>query len=168
VAYNANATYAKGALIHDSAGTASASSTFFQARRDITTAMGQWAPLSDGNAWQRVGQMFGVHVGEEAGRQGNACFRYGVGSRGNVAASTFNSDLPGALSGYGFQWGVGGAVAANFASFFVSPAGNDYRPGPGSPLLGRVPAGQATVPIDLAGTARRNDGMGAAGAYEAG
>jgi hypothetical protein len=46
-------------------------------------------------------------------------------------------------------------------------AGNgDYHLQASSPLLNMIPSGYAVLPYDLDGVARRNDGTGAAGAYE--
>lgn len=44
--------------------------------------------------------------------------------------------------------------------------GGDYRLRSGSPAISLIPAGQAVLPFDLDGYPRRNDGVGAAGAYE--
>lgn len=44
--------------------------------------------------------------------------------------------------------------------------GGDYRLLSGSPAISLIPAGRAVLPVDLDGYQRRNDGVGAAGAYE--
>lgn len=44
--------------------------------------------------------------------------------------------------------------------------GGDYQLLSGSPAISLIPAGRAVLPLDIDGYPRRNDGVGAAGAYE--
>lgn len=68
---------------------------------------------------------------------------------------------------------TGGAVAftncasLNYQSSGCSGAANgNYLPTVSSPLLNLIPAGAAVLAWDITGVARRNDGTGAAGAFE--
>lgn len=67
--------------------------------------------------------------------------------------------------------GVAGTMA-QFTNYTVTPAagnviGGDYRPTSGATYIkNRVPVGLAVLSKDISGSARRNDGTGAAGAYE--
>lgn len=44
--------------------------------------------------------------------------------------------------------------------------GGDYQLLSGSPAISLIPSGRAVLPVDIDGYPRRNDGVGAAGAYE--
>ncbi len=104
-------------------------------------------------------------------RIGNWPVRYGAGTAGNIIGSspfygeflglyTLNTTLPGTLGGYDFHY-------TNNASYTGTAAGNgDYHPTDLSPSLNLVSSGSALLPYDIEGTARKNDGTGAAGAYE--
>ncbi|WP_310496828.1 hypothetical protein [Sandarakinorhabdus sp.] len=164
--YVATNSYGQGALVHDSAGAATSTSSFFQAIRQVNANASDWAPLRDASAWLSIGQVFGQAYGQQPRRQGNARFRYHIGSKGNVAATTYNGAVPGVNSGYGFAWSADGTVQTSFDAFFSNRAGDNYRPSGNSPLLNRVQAGQACMPFDLSGNARLDNGSGAAGAYE--
>lgn len=123
------------------------------------------------------------------GRTGTWRYRYGVGSLGNVvvtgdaqsgAASAPNPDGAGGNGNWtGEYWEPGSVLVAGEANVvFVDnragsagAGGGDYRlaeSGGGHAARGRVPAGRAVLKFDLAGLPRRNDGTGAAGAYERG
>jgi hypothetical protein len=64
------------------------------------------------------------------------------------------------------------AVLALFPSYTAAPAGvpalgGNYKPVAGATILrNRVPTGLAALKFDIAGVSRKNDGTGAAGAYE--
>jgi len=165
-------TYGQGALVHDSFGTATASSNFYQALRMISPTIQSYASLGDSTAWKSLGKIARSSFGVQAERQGNSILRYHVGCRGNVTASTGNGNRPpGRFSWLGFAWGPDESFnltneIAFFETFYISRAGNDYRPNPAGPLANRVQAGMGCLPFDLAGVTRRNFGGGAAGAYE--
>lgn len=82
---------------------------------------------------------------------------FGVGSKAPVS-NTPPGDDPKFVS---FQ-GTTGTTASPVAG----AGGGDYHVQAGSPYVGMVPAGARWLNFDLDGTARKNDGAGACGAYE--
>ena len=99
-------------------------------------------------------------------RQGNASNRYHVNCYGNVTTGTFDfTTVTGPATPLGYKWGPEEQTDATYANFYTT-AGSNYDPKITGPLVNRIPAGRAFSPIDLLGRARRNDGTGAAGAYE--
>lgn len=68
-----------------------------------------------------------------------------------------------------------GMRPVNYQQFVAHRAWNGITPGAGegdyqllsgSPAISLIPAGRAVLPVDIEGYPRRNDGVGAAGAYE--
>lgn len=168
VSWQDNRSYPQGQIVHNTIGAATADSVFYQALRPVPAGISRY----DVRYWLRAGTQFNVAYGARPDRQGSARFRYQVGCRGNVAASSYNSTtanpaLPGVTSGYGYAWAPDSSCGASYGSFYIDRLNNDYRPNPLGPLMNRVPAGLACLPFDLAGVPRRTDGRGAAGAYEA-
>lgn len=134
--------------------------------------------------------------GAGAGSVGNWSFMYSVGNSGNVslfgAVGRNVTDLPhndNNDSPYmGMAWlpsseynltrpGIGFTqtqIIAAFTNYTVLPnttisSGGNYLPIAGTVgnyFKNRVPSGMAVLRFDIAGIARRNDGTGAAGAYE--
>lgn len=113
--------------------------------------------------------------GPDGARTGNWEVHHGVGQQGNMyenLAANKNAPNPGPTSWNGMYHGRGVKVAgtADFVSDLSLSGGNtgggNYRIGASSEARNRVPAGFAVLPFDLDGKARRNDGTGAAGAYE--
>lgn len=115
------------------------------------------------------------------GRTGNWRYRYGVGNLGVVAVTgDATAGLGAAADPSGGNWSgeylePGSTWAAGEANVgFVDnkagtagAGGGDYRlSGAGNAAFGRVPAGLSVLRFDLGGGARRQDGTGAAGAYE--
>lgn len=119
-------------------------------------------------------------VSTVSGRVGNHELLYTVGGRGNVCVngSTGGSRAPGVpeASGnwLGEYWEAGSlpaGAAVGFAQMRAGGAaaagGGDYHlTGEENAAYARVPAGLAGLRFALDGAARRNDGTGAAGAYE--
>jgi hypothetical protein len=119
------------------------------------------------------------------GRTGSWRYRYGVG---NVGVVTVTGDAQGALASAANESGTGtngnwtgeyvesGSVvvageakvtfADNKAGTGGAGVGSYALTGASNAAYGRVPAGRAVLRYDLAGVPRRNDGTGAAGAYE--
>jgi hypothetical protein len=109
-------------------------------------------------------------------RTGNWEPVHGVGIRNNLysnpSASGGSPPYYNSTSWNGSYAGV--SVKINLPPAFVNNQGfgggdggnGDYRPTAASAALNLVPTGLAALPFDLSGTPRRNDGTGAAGAYE--
>jgi hypothetical protein len=114
--------------------------------------------------------------GPDGARTGNWEPHHGVGQAGNVyehpAANGPTAPYTGPNSWNGMFLGRGVKVAgtAGFVNDLslggANTGGGNYRIGASSDARNRVPSGMATLPFDLDGNARRNDGTGAAGAYE--
>lgn len=115
------------------------------------------------------------------GRTGNWRYRYGVGAAGNVVvtgdaegglattADPSGNNWSGEFLEPGSTWAAGEAnvTYTNNASGSTGAGLGDYSlTGPANAAYARVPADKAVLKYDLAGTARLNDGTGAAGAYE--
>ncbi len=119
---------------------------------------------------------------ENAARICNWVDSHGVGFIGRVANEAADSTTaPSSVSWLGEYFGLTGSSTANNEGYGKSVAfttnasasGTDaggglytITGGTGSPAYGRVPSGLAGLPFDLAGTTRKNDGTGCAGAYE--
>lgn len=126
------------------------------------------------------------------GGTGNWSYTYSVGNVGNVslfgdvsvAAGTapHNDNTPAPYLGASWlpssepNLGTTLTVAnvmAQFTNYTVTPAagnaiGGNYKPVTGATYIkNRVPAGFAVLSKDISGAVRKNDGTGAAGAYEA-
>lgn len=113
------------------------------------------------------------------GRVGNWQGRYGVGFEGNAIVNGDSSGA-GVVDASGGNWlgefwptGNGLKVGASNVTFTDNKAGTAGAGGGTYTLTGgsnaaysRVVAGRAGLAFDLAGASRRNDGSGAAGAYE--
>lgn len=109
-------------------------------------------------------------------RFGNMSYRYAVSCFGVVVTNgaSGGGSTPSYSSWLGETMGRGGITnaAVTFANpqqlgFGTSLGGGDYHlTGETNDAYGRVPAGLASLPFDLGGAARRNDGSGAAGCYE--
>jgi hypothetical protein len=107
------------------------------------------------------------------GNVGNAAITYNVDCEGNVMSLNRPVTIDG--SEY-FRRAIDPLSAVNVGAipYADNKAGTsgaagfgDYRlTGPSNPAYGRVAAGRAYRKFDLAGVARKNDGTGAAGAYE--
>lgn len=172
VIWSASASYYVGQIVWDGPVSPNINSSYFNAVRDVPAD--STVSLTDTMYWMPLGKVYRRTYGAQPKRQGNAAMRYHVGCRGNVACLTYNSTtFPGPLSGFGHRWGQDEMAGAIYESYYVDRASNDYRPKAlergdsiDSPLLSRVEPGRACVPRDLAGLPRRNDGSGAAGAYE--
>lgn len=133
-------------------------------------------------------------AGNGVGSVGNWSYTYSVGNAGNVSlfgnVTRLATQLPtnDATDNYlGNAWlqsseynlfrtALGftqAQIMALFTNYTVAPkaspaAGGNYQPlSTASYLKSRVPAGLAVLRYDLAGNARLNNGVGAAGAYEA-
>lgn len=112
------------------------------------------------------------------GRTGNWKFRYGVAQLGNVAISGSQQDGPNDVNTSGDTWlGEARDAFTNFAgintTFTDDEAGTTQGGGGTYSLSGasndaydRVPGGRGVLKYDLAGALRKQDGTGAAGAYE--
>lgn len=114
------------------------------------------------------------------GRTGTWRYRYGVGSGGIVVVTgDASGGLGSAPDPSGGSWSgeylePGSTVVAgeanvsftNNASGSAGAGGGDYSLTGVNAAYNRVPAGAAVLKYDLAGNLRRNDGTGAAGAYE--
>lgn len=111
------------------------------------------------------------------GRTGNWKARYQVGYRGNVGirgdTNGVTSVDPSGSNWLGEALGLGCAYNQTTISFADDKSGasgaggGDYRlTGSSNPAYSRVPAGLAMLAYDLRGAVRRNNGSGAAGAFE--
>lgn len=107
-----------------------------------------------------------------AGRHGNYSTVYGAGLAGNAF---YNRTATGAANSYSPLFaGILGHVGSNENPQYTTNAsytgtaagGGDYHLTASSPALNFIRSGAAVLPYDIEGTARRNDGTGAAGAYE--
>ena len=115
-------------------------------------------------------------VHQQPGRVGAWAWDAAVGHLGDVAGGTVGPNAnctAGSTCWIGEFLGPLGATNATIAfannqSVAPNTGGGDYHLAASSPAASRVPAGLAALPFDLGGTARRNDGTGAAGAYEGG
>ena len=129
-----------------------------------------------------------------AGSTGNWAEAYNVGNSGNVSlfgevnrlatSAPHNDNIDGPYLGMAwlpsseynlFRTALGftqAQIMAMFTNYTVGPQaspaiGGTYTPlSTASNIKGRVPAGFSTLTRDIAGTTRRTDGTGAAGAYE--
>lgn len=115
----------------------------------------------------------------DGGRIGNWEVHHGVGQAGNVyetPAASMSVAFTGPYEGTN-TWNnmyLGRNVKVKGTAAFISDLSGkganigfgSYKIGATSDARNRVPAGSATLPFDLDGTPRRNDGTGAAGAYE--
>jgi hypothetical protein len=146
------------------------------------------------NIWDNTNQKADNFNGGGVGSVGGWAYLYGVGNTGNVSlfgmVSRDTTSAPGnngddnylgcawhPTSEYNLYRTALGFTQANIMDMFYdytasprgAPAlGGDYRPRLSSTrLINRVPTGMAPLRYDLAGVARKNDGTGAAGAYEA-
>jgi hypothetical protein len=135
--------------------------------RDIGIAASQLN--TKGDLFPGAGGASGNRTGTFAYRFGNARFGIVSGDNGanneaGTSPTAWNGDAMAPLSqvnaGYGNLW-------VNDTSLAVGntlAAAGDYTPR--AALFDRIPAGRAVTGFDLLGTARRNDGSGAAGAIE--
>jgi hypothetical protein len=122
-------------------------------------------------------------VSTVSGRVGNHSFRYHVGNLGNIAVTGSQGDDVPLNDGVSTRWlgecwdevGTYGTDASPIAITYTSnqaggvgsAGGGTYSlTGAGNPAYNRVPSGLAGLAFDIAGVARKNDGTGAAGAYE--
>jgi hypothetical protein len=110
------------------------------------------------------------------GRVGNWRRRFGVDHIGNVIVDGASGGGVAADPGGG-NWlgealgplsiGQGAVTFADFRAGVGGAGGGLYQPtGVANAAYNRVPAGRAGLARDIAGNVRRNDGTGAAGAYE--
>lgn len=112
------------------------------------------------------------YVAQGSGRVGNWERHYGVGCRGNVMMIARAPDPDG--TSWGGAWNdalsadnVGSVPFTNSQAGIGAAGGGTYSlTGASNPAYNRVAAGLAPLRYDMAGVARRNDGTGAAGAYE--
>lgn len=145
------------------------------------------------NVWDDYNLKNDTFNADGAGATGNWAYSYSVGNRGNVCL--FGRVTRGSLDApandntdpyLGMAWlpsseynllraGIGltqAQIMALFGNYTVGPQaspaiGGNYVPLSTSTYLkSRVPAGATVLKYDLAGTLRRTDGTGAAGAYE--
>lgn len=146
------------------------------------------------NIWDDYNIKTDTYNADGAGATGNWAYYYSVGNRGNVslfgAVNRSTADAP--ANDNSFAAYLGGAwlpsseynlfrtalgftqaqIMAMFGNYTVGPQaspaiGGNYVPASTAAYLkGRVPAGRSVLKKDLAGTTRRTDGTGAAGAYE--
>lgn len=109
------------------------------------------------------------------GRTGNWRLRYQTSCRGNVAiiGDSSNTTIPAPNSWLGDWWEPGSRPSGSTVTFVDDqaglnrPGGGDYRlAGSGGQAAARVPVGAGALAFDLAGQVRRQDGSGAAGAFE--
>lgn len=124
------------------------------------------------------------------GSVGNWAYEYGVGNVGNVSLfgmvnrTATEHPTNDATDNYLGNWWLSSseynlrrllseaAIMALFTSYTVQPQGSpalggNYIPLNGSTALkSRVPSGKSILSYDIAGSARKTDGTGAAGAYE--
>lgn len=124
-----------------------------------------------------------VAVSGNANRIGNWSFSHHVGGFGDTnQTGSFSGSAPSGDSWEGEYLGLGSLAVNNVGTsnpykfttdaasvaYGGSGAGNgNYLPSVNtSKAKGLVPAGRAMLPIDIAGTARPNDGTGYAGAFE--
>lgn len=106
----------------------------------------------------------------DATAYGNHQMVYGAGMHGNAILNrigTTNYDP----RFYGLMTiDTGDTLYPNFTNDLSYVGGNggggNYTPTRTSPFLSLIGAGKSALPYDLAGTARKNDGTGASGAYE--
>lgn len=182
-AHNSANAYYQGAIVYDATtgGGTLTTSNVYQALRDVPAA----TALTDASYWLSLGVLGNVASGSKGRRMGNRRFRMGVGSYGNVNGGSVQGTGSDTTPGYNNSWlseayfpGSGPDDSTNkwgnadHTQFFVdddasTAAGvGNYRPNPAGPLVNMVPADRAVVPFDYLGTARLNDGTGAAGALE--
>lgn len=126
------------------------------------------------------------------GAPGNMAYVNSVGNVGNIslfgAVNRANTDQPhndnadvpylgnvwlsNSVPNVTFPGGTQAAAMALFTNYTVQPQGTPVKGGNYQPLVGaiilknRVPVGYAGLKYDIAGQLRKNDGTGAAGAYE--
>lgn len=110
------------------------------------------------------------------GRTGNWEIRYAVGAESNVIGQdtqNLSAADPAGGSWLGEWWApsnrIGGltiAFADNRAGQGAAGGGHYSLSGAGNDTYGRVAVGRAALRYDIAGNVRRDDGTGAAGAYE--
>jgi len=108
--------------------------------------------------------------GQNGNRVGGWPIAMGVTSWGNSAIrGSFAQEFLGVLSLTGTDASQIPPLFVNDQSGHVSGTGTgDYHLTAGAPGIGRVLAGASMLPYDIDGVARKNDGTGAAGAYEYG
>lgn len=179
--------YVRGVLRHDNNATP-ASRVWYQAVSTFTSGGTQATDLADISRWLNLGTVNGVAFGAQPRRNGNWRAQHAVRCFGNVAALTASGvDAGFNVSSWAGEvpWRGGAFLSADSTvrtKYFKNRTGGalstfanrgDYRPqslaagdANDSPLLNRVPSGGAVMPFDLLGITRRNDGTGAAGAYE--
>jgi hypothetical protein len=135
-----------------------------------------------GQGFNMKGDPYTGTNGANGARVGNWPVTFGVGFRGDVEYQSANSQTAPSLDGtswLGEYCGLGSGCGLQVAwtsnkslsgSNTGSALGNvtNYVPtgGSGSPAYGRIPAGLAPLPKDLAGVAIPNDGTGCAGALQ--
>jgi hypothetical protein len=132
--------------------------------------------------WSIIGNLFDnynnkndLHGTPDMNRIGALVVGYAVGGYGNFERTTASSP---------YNWGEfaglstvqnGGTLGfvANDANSYGTPGGGgsgtgngDYHLTSSSSALNLIPSGKAVLPFDIDGVPRRNDGTGAAGAYE--
>lgn len=159
--------YSRGTIAHDNGGT----KTYYQAVADHVAGATMATDFADTTKWRLLGQIGATTFGEQPLRVGNWQVKHNVRMWHNVIGLSANSSSFGPDSWLGETPGRGQSTGTDMATWWASRhtgavKTGTYRPAAGSPLLNKVPAGSACVPIDLLGTLRLNDGTGAAGALE--
>jgi hypothetical protein len=122
--------------------------------------------------WNMKGDLFDAAT-QGTGRVGNLKPRFAVGAKGDVAfRATDGTTTPAATSWLGDHWepssslGTAPGFVDNKAGAALVGGGDYHLTGTTNVAYNRVPTGLQALAFDLGGTARRNNGTGAAGAYE--
>jgi hypothetical protein len=158
----------------DSAGTARRTHALWRFENSV---VGQF----NYKGWRFVYYGMGL-TAEAANRTGTLPIDYGVGFRNNVylfidatagASATFKQQYAGMNASIGAS---GAPITPGFtdykgvtfsgSTYTAGAGGSDLKPTTVAAISGKVPAGQQNLPFDFVGTARFNNGQGAAGAYE--
>jgi hypothetical protein len=171
--HNSSNTYYQGDYVFTS-GTIT-TGPVYQAIRDVPAGI----LISDTTYWYSAGTWGAAITNAQPRRSGNRRWRLQANCLGNVNGGSVQGtgddtvpDYDSWLSearcpGSGTDWG-----AATIANYFVDDDTTltvglgGYRPNLAGPLMNKVPVGKTVMPFDMLGTARLNDGTGAAGALE--
>lgn len=158
----ANKEYYQGMILYDGV------SNYYQATTDVPAGI----VLANTSYWFLIPNP-STPFSYQPRRLGAMRYACGVGSKGNAFTSTSNGLSPGSSSWYGeFPWkDTGYSVTLSYVSDTSqtgTPVDNDdgnYVP-TGAAQMNKVRTGEATLPVDLRGNARKNDGTGACGCLE--
>jgi hypothetical protein len=138
--------------------------------------MWNWSHI--GNIYENYNYNGDATAPVDATHYGNMAVDYAVGQNGNYKRTSSSGSSPGLGSFFGNFLGLNSIYGGTTMGFVNDAAYNDASEGgtdsgngnyhltSSSPALNLISSGQAVLPFDPDGNARKNDGTGAAGAYE--